>query len=130
MHAEKFLKQMNKLFFHKRMFGGTQGSWLGTLGAFDIEVCRREEPEKAIYYEADNSLAISEEIKTKFSNYGFNVSARSLYLRHKVIKKDGYSKILYYYNRLLTLPYILPWYLNNNDLYDLALAHKEENMNK
>lgn len=44
------------------MFGGTQGSWLGTLGAFDIEVSRWVEPELAIYYECDNSLTISEKL--------------------------------------------------------------------
>lgn len=128
--AEILLKQMNKFYYHKRMFSGTQGSWLGTLGAFDIELRSREEPEKAIYYEFDNSRAISEEIKLKFSNRGFNVSARSLYLRHKTIKKDDYAKIRYYYNLVLNQPCMVPWYLDNKDYYNLALRYKEKNANK
>ena len=48
------------------MFSGTQGSWLGTLGAFDIACEHDEEPEMAIYYEEDNSRTISEEIRLKY----------------------------------------------------------------
>ncbi|EKT64552.1 hypothetical protein [Providencia burhodogranariea] len=128
--AEKILKTMRKFYLHKRMFGGTQGNWLGTLGAFEIELCCKEEPKRAIYYETNNSLTISDKVKSKLLDYGFNVSARSLYLRHKAIKKEGYSKILYYYHSVLGLPYIPPWYLNKNDLYDLALEYKAENVNE
>ncbi|OHT22350.1 hypothetical protein A3Q29_11055 [Providencia stuartii] len=130
IRARTFLKQMNKFYFHKRMFGGTQGSWLGTLGAFYIELWSSEEPKKAIYYEADNSQAISEEIKLKFSNCGFNVSARSLYLRHKATKNDDYAKIRYYYNLVLNQPFMVPWYLNNKDYYELALKYKGKDANK
>lgn len=127
--AQIFLKQMSKYYNHKRMLGGTQGSWLGTLGAFYIEVSRNEDPKRAIYYESDNSRTISEEIKETFLERGFSVSARSLYLRHKAIKKDDYAKIRYYYHSVLTLPYIPPWYLNQNDLYDLAIVYKEDDVN-
>lgn len=130
IQAKRLLKQMSRFYYHKRMFGGTQGSWLGTLGAFYIEANRYEGFPRAIYYESDNSRTISEEIKEMFLERGFSVSARSLYLRHKAIKKECYAKIRYYYNRVLELPYIPAWYLNKNDLYDLALAHKEENINK
>ncbi|HHR6443368.1 TPA: hypothetical protein ACS773_000103 [Providencia alcalifaciens] len=128
--AEILLKQMNKFYYHKRMFSGTQARWLGTLGAFDIELRSREEPEKAIYYEADNSRAISEEIKLKFLNYGFNVSERSLYLRHKAIKKDDYAKVRYYYNLVLNQPGMIPWHLDNKDYYDLGLKYKGKDANK
>lgn len=128
--AEKILKTMSKFYLHKRMFDGTQGSWLGTLGAYEIEICCKEEPELAIYYETNNSLTISEKVKSKLLDYGFNVSARSLYLRHKAIKKEGYSKIVYYYHAVLELPYPIPWYLNKNDLYDLSLGYKAENVNE
>ncbi len=116
------LKNMSRFYFHKRMFDGTQGSWLGTLGAFDIEVSRWVEPELAIYYEGDNSLTISEKIRSKFMGFGFSVSARNLYLRHKTIRKNSYSKIRYYYVLLLNQPCIFPWYLNDNSCYDMALG--------
>lgn len=115
------LKNMNKFYFHKRMFDGTQGSWLGTLGAFDIEVSRWLEPELAIYYEGNNSLTISEKIRSKFMGFGFSVSARNLYLRHKAVRKNSYPKIRYYYTHLLNQPCIFPWYLNDNSCYDMAL---------
>jgi hypothetical protein len=122
LNVEMLLKNMSKFYFHKRMFGGTQGSWLGTLGAFDIEVSRWVEPELAIYYEGDNSLTISEKIRSKFMASGFSVSARNFYLRHKAIRKNSYSKIRYYYALLLNQPYLLPWYLNDNSYYDIALG--------
>lgn len=128
--AKKFLNNMNRFYFHKRMFGGTQGSWLGTLGACEIEFCCDEEPELAIYYEADNSLAISEKVKSKFFDYGFSVSARSLYLRHKAIKKDGYSKIRYYHSMLLDQQYMLSWHSNRDGYYDLALKYKEKDVSE
>jgi len=115
------LKNMNKFYFHKRMFDGTQGSWLGTLGAFDIEVSRWIEPELAIYYEGNNSLTISEKIRSKFMGLGFSVSARNLYLRHKAVRKNSYPKIRCYYTHLLNQPCIFPWYLNDNSCYDMAL---------
>ncbi|SPY73011.1 Uncharacterised protein [Providencia alcalifaciens] len=128
--AQKFLNNMSRFYFHKRMFGGTQGSWLGTLGALEIELCCGEEPKLAIYYEADNSLAISEKVKSKFFDYGFSVSARSLYLRHKTIKKDGYSKIRYYYSMLLGQQYMLSWHSNHDGYYDLALKYKKKDVSK
>ncbi|EMB4317634.1 TPA: hypothetical protein I8627_004059 [Citrobacter freundii] len=121
LNVEILLKNMNRFYFHKRMFGGTQGSWLGTLGAFDIEVSRRIEPERAIYFEGNNSLTISERIRSKFMDSGFSVSARNLYLRHKTVRKNSYSKIRYYYVLLLNQPCIFPWYLNDNSCYDMAL---------
>ncbi|MGR5955223.1 hypothetical protein [Enterobacter ludwigii] len=121
LNVEMLLKNMSKFYFHKRMFGGAQGSWLGTLGAFDIEVTRWIEPEVAIYYEGNNSLTISEKIRSKFMEPGFSVSARNLYLRHKAIRKNSYSKIKYYYSILLNQPCIYPWYLNDNSYYDMCL---------
>ena len=41
----------------------------------------------AIYYEMNNKNTISDKVKSKLEDYNFIVSARSLYLRHKVIKK-------------------------------------------
>ncbi len=123
--AEDLLKSMSKLYFHKRMFGGTQASWLGTLGAFDIEASRCKEPDKAIYYEIDNSFTISEKIELKFLDYGFSVAARSLYLRHKKIRKKGYPKINYYYH-LLWQKLRSPWYLTGDFYDDLALKYKED----
>ena len=120
-NVEMLLKNMSRFYFHKRMFGGTQASWLGTLGAFDIEVSRWVEPALAIYYEGNNSLTISEKIRSKFMESGFSVSARNLYLRHKAVRKNSYSKIRYYYFLLLNRPCILPWYLNDNSCYDMAL---------
>lgn len=122
LNVEMLLKNMSKFYFHKRMFGGTQGSWLGTLGAFDIEVSRWVEPELAIYYEGNNSLTISEKIRSKFMESGFSVSARNLYLRHKAIRKNSYSKIRYYYAILLNQLCMVPWYLNDNNYYDMALG--------
>ncbi|NBD00702.1 hypothetical protein GV764_16990 [Atlantibacter hermannii] len=122
LNAIMLLKNMSKFYFHKRMFDGTQGRWLGTLGAFYIEVIRRVVPGAAIYCESDNSLAISEKISSRFKNAGFSVSARNLYLRHKAIRKDNYSKIRYYYALMLNQPRILPWYFNDNSYYDMALG--------
>ncbi|WP_210501525.1 hypothetical protein [Pantoea ananatis] len=122
LDVKMFLKNMSRFYFHKRMFDGTQGSWLGTLGAFDIEVSRSVEPELAIYYEGDNSLTVSEKIRSKFMGFGFSVSARNLYLRHKTIRKNSYSKIRYYYVLLLNQPCIFPWYLNDNSCYDMTLG--------
>ncbi|MCW8114094.1 hypothetical protein [Yersinia intermedia] len=122
LNVEMLLKNMSRFYFHKRMFGGTQGRWLGTLGAFDIEVSRWVEPELAIYYEGNNSLTVSEKIRSKFMESGFSVSARNLYLRHKAISKNSYSKIRYYYFLLLSQPCIFPWYINDNICYDMALG--------
>ncbi|EEW2250049.1 hypothetical protein D9F29_21380 [Escherichia coli] len=122
LNAIMLLKNMSKFYFHKRMFDGTQGRWLGTLGAFYIEVIRRVVPGAEIYCESDNSLAISEKISSRFKNAGFSVSARNLYLRHKAIRKDNYSKIRYYYTLILNQPRILPWYFNDNSYYDMALG--------
>ena len=99
-NAERLFKIMSKFYFQERIFGGTQGRWLGTLGAFDIKHYHREKPELAIYYEANNSHTISEKVKSKFSDYGFSVSARSLYLRHKEIREDIYPIIKKYYRDL------------------------------
>ncbi|MGG2079563.1 hypothetical protein [Lelliottia nimipressuralis] len=121
LNVKMLLKNMSRFYFHKRMFCGTQGSWLGTLGAFDIEVSRWVEPELAIYSEVGDSLTISKKTSLKFKDCGFIVSARNLYLRHKAIRKNNYSKIQYYYLLLLKQPYIFPWDLNANVCYDLAL---------
>lgn len=124
-NAEKLLKNMSRFYFHKRMFGGTQASWLGTLGAFDIEVNRWEKPGVAIYYEMKNEHTISDKISSKFKSSDFSISARSLYLRHKVIKKDRYSKIRYYRDLLMNQPYMIPWHLNDNSYYNMALKFEE-----
>ncbi|MEQ5680868.1 hypothetical protein ABN363_20030 [Providencia rettgeri] len=125
-NAKLFLKNMSNFYFHKRMFGGTQASWLGELGAFHIEASRWDEPNKAIYYEADNSLTISEKVKLKLLDYGFSVSARSLYLRHKEINENSYPKIKHYYQFLLKQEYSLPWYRTDSDFYyDLTFEFKE-----
>lgn len=123
--AEQHLKNMSRFYFHKRMFGGTQGSWLGTLGAFDIEVSRWEEPGVAIYYESNNKHTISEKISSKLKASGFSISARNLYLRHKVIRKDSYSKVRYYCGLLMNQSCMIPWYLNHNSYYDIALKFEE-----
>lgn len=123
--AELLLKHISRFYFHKRMFGGTQGSWLGTLGSFDIELSRWEEPGIAIYYESNNKYTISDKISSKFKVYGFSISARNLYLRHKVIRKDSYSKIRYYCGLLMNQPCMIPWYLNDNSYYDMALKFEE-----
>ncbi|MCE1608895.1 hypothetical protein [Enterobacter ludwigii] len=123
--AEQLLKKMSRFYFHKRMFGGTQGSWLGTLGAFDIEVSRWEEPGVAIYYEINNKNTISQKISSKFKASGFSISARNLYLRHKVIRKDSYSKVRYYCSLLMNQPCMIPWHLNDNSYYDMALKFEE-----
>lgn len=119
--AEHLLKHMSRFYFHKRMFGGTQGSWLGTLGAFDIEVSRWEEAGVAIYYEMNNENTISEKISSKLKASGFSISARNLYLRHKVIRKDSYSKVRCYCGLLMNQPFMIPWYLNDNSYYEVAL---------
>ncbi|MFV0265376.1 MAG: hypothetical protein ACK5M5_06575 [Limnobaculum xujianqingii] len=124
-NAERLLKHMSRFYFHKRMFGGTQGSWLGTLGAFDIEVSRWEEPRLAIYYEMNDENTISKNTSSKFGAYGFSISARNLYLRHKVIRKDSYSKVRYYCGLLMNQPCMIPWYLNDNSYYDMALKFEE-----
>ncbi|HAT2606107.1 TPA: hypothetical protein I8237_004735 [Kluyvera intermedia] len=123
--AEQLLKNMSKFYLHKRMFGGTQGSWLGTLGAFDIELSRCEELGIAIYYESNNNHTISDKISSKLKAYGFIISARNLYLRHKVIRKDSYSKVRYYCGLLMNQPCMIPWYLNDNSYYDMALKFEE-----
>ncbi|ELN2574373.1 hypothetical protein RY966_000022 [Enterobacter kobei] len=123
--AEQLLKNMSRFYFHQRMFGGTQGSWLGTLGAFDIEVSRWEEPGIAIYYEMNNKNTISDKISSKFKGSGFSISARSLYLRHKVIRKDSYSKVRYYCGLLMNQPCMIPWHLNDNSYYNMALKFEE-----
>ncbi|UMB87499.1 hypothetical protein I9P40_03405 [Citrobacter portucalensis] len=120
--VEVFLGNINKYYLHKRMFSGTQGSWLGTLGAFDIACEHDEEPEMAIYYEEDNSRTISEEIRLKYLGYGFSVSARSLYLRYKSVKKERYSQMRYYCFLLLNQKFITPWHLDKNNYYDMALS--------
>ncbi|MFS6816360.1 hypothetical protein [Citrobacter meridianamericanus] len=122
LNAKMFLENMSKFYFHKRMFGGTQGSWLGTLGAFYIEVSRWVEPELAIYCERDNSFTISKKVSSKFMDSGFSISSRNLYLRHKAFRKDSYSKVLYYYFLLLNRPCIFPWDINDNSCYDMALG--------
>lgn len=129
-NAKLLLKNMSKFYFHKRMFGGTQASWLGELGAFHIEASRWDEPNKAIYYEVDNSLAISEKIKLKLLDYGFSVSARNLYLRHKEIRKNSYPKIKHYCDCLLEQEYSVPWYYTDSDYYYykvLELKEKDTN---
>lgn len=120
--VEVFFGNINKYYLHKRMFSGTQGSWLGTLGAFDIACQHDEEPEMAIYYEEDNSRTISEEIRLKYLGYGFSVSARSLYLRYKSVKKERYSQMRYYCFLLLNQKFITPWHLDKNSYYDMALS--------
>ncbi|MFZ5201256.1 hypothetical protein ACOY53_20185 [Enterobacter kobei] len=120
--VEVFFGNINKYYLHKRMFSGTQGSWLGTLGAFDIACQHDEEPEMAIYYEEDNSRTISEEIRLKYLGYGFSVSARSLYLRYKSVKKERYSQMRYYCFLLLNQKFITPWHLDKNNYYDMALS--------
>lgn len=119
--VDVFLGNINKYYLHKRMFSGTQGSWLGTLGAFDIACEHDDEPEMAIYYEENNSRTISEKIRLKYLEYGFSVSARSLYLRYKSVKKERYSQVKYYCFLLLNQGVITPWFLDNNNYYDMAL---------
>lgn len=120
--VEVFFGNINKYYLHKRMFSGTQGSWLGTLGAFDIACQHDEEPEMAIYYEKDNSRTISEEIRLKYLGYGFSVSARSLYLRYKSVKKERYSQVKYYRFLLLNQKFITPWHLDKDNYYEMALS--------
>lgn len=120
--VEVFLGSINKYYLHKRMFSGTQGSWLGTLGAFDIACELDEEPKGTVYNESNNSHSISERIRLKYLEYGFSVSARSLYLRYKSIKKEHYSQVRYYCFLLLNQKFMTPWHLDNNNYYDMALS--------
>lgn len=123
--AEELLKNMSQYYFHKRMFGGTQGSWLGTLGAFEFEIRSLAEPNKAIYYEANNSRTISEKVRLKFQDYGFNVSARNLYLRNKKMRNEGIGEIEHYGLLLMEEGYMQPWYLNHDHYYDSAFKYKK-----
>lgn len=128
INVENLFKQMNAFYLHKRMFGGTQGSWLGTLGAFYIEKCKEEELGKTIYSAESKKTTISEEIESKFTAFGFTMSARSLYLRYKSMKKDDYSKVRCYISLLFEKGVLMfPWYFNNNDYYDLVLGYEERN---
>ncbi|MBG5925771.1 hypothetical protein [Providencia rettgeri] len=131
LNARNLLENIDKFYFHRRMFGGTQARWLGTMGVFDIEASRWDEPNRAIYYEADNSYTISEKIKLKFLDYGFSVSARNLYLRHKEIKRNSYSKIKNYCYFLLEQEYSVPWHDTDSDYYYYkALELKEKDTNE
>ncbi|MDE9690220.1 hypothetical protein [Citrobacter portucalensis] len=126
--VENLLKQMTVFYFHKRMFDGTQGSWLGTLGAFYIEKCIEKKTGEAIYYAESKKTTISEKIKSKLISFGFKVSARNLYLRHKNIKRDDYSKIRYYISLFFEKgASVVPWHFNNNSYYEMALEYEEKN---
>lgn len=120
--VEVFLGNINKYYLHKRMFSGTQGSWLGTLGAFDIACEHDDEPAMAIYSEGGNSRSISERVRLKYLEYGFSVSARSLYLRYKSVKKERYTQVKYYCFLLLNQKFITPWHLDKNNYYEMALS--------
>lgn len=125
LHVERLLKNMSRYYFHNRMFNGTQGGWLGTLGAYAIEIGKIANPKKAIYYSVDNSNTISEKTKEAFVMSGFSVSSRSLYLRHKDIKKAVYPKIKYYAERLVDRRRIIPWHLEKHEEYEEALRWEE-----
>lgn len=127
--AKRLLKNMSRFYFHKRMFPGSQGSWLGTLGAFDIEAESEENPDTAIYYSENNKNTISKKIKDNFSNAGFNISERSLYLRHKTTRQEGYFKIRYYCSILMNMPCSLPWWSDSNERYDMALTFEDTDDN-
>ncbi len=76
----------------------------------------------AIYSEGGNSRSISERVRLKYLEYGFSVSARSLYLRYKSVKKERYSQVKYYRFLLLNQKFITPWHLDKDNYYEMALS--------
>lgn len=118
--VEILLNNICRFTIHKRMFTGTQASWLGTLGAYYVAIERSCNEKRAIYCEADNQGTITDCVVKKFKQLGFTISARSLYLRHKNIKKDNYKKIRYYCKMVTNMQMIFPWH-NDMNLYDMAV---------
>ncbi|OMP92221.1 hypothetical protein [Raoultella terrigena] len=118
--VEMLLNNIGRLTIHKRMFTGTQASWLGTLGAFCVAVERSRKDKRAIYCEDDNEGTITDFIVKELKKCGFTMSARSLYLRYKDAKKNNYSKIRYYYSMTTNMQIILPWH-NDINLYNMAV---------
>jgi len=118
--VEMLLKNISKFTIHKRMFNGTQASWLGTLGAFYVAMERSHKSKRAIYCECNNEGTITDVIVKRLKKFGFTMSSRSLYLRYKYVKKDNYSHIRYYYSMVANLPVILPWNSDSN-LYNMAV---------
>ena len=108
------LKNVSRLFRYKRIFHGTMAKWPGTWGSFLIELLLKENPERAIYREDDNSGSASEEASEIMSILGFRISARTLYLRYKYFREKELKNIKAYSYALSRLPYIPEWEQKNN----------------
>ncbi|MFR3743597.1 hypothetical protein HV326_00545 [Enterobacter hormaechei] len=108
------LKNVSRLFRYKRIFHGTMAKWPGTWGSFLIELLLKENPERAIYREDDNSGSASEEASEIMSILGVRISARTLYLRYKYFREKELKNIKAYSYALSRLPYIPEWEQKNN----------------
>ncbi|HHA1727571.1 TPA: hypothetical protein ACOEB2_003767 [Enterobacter cloacae] len=126
--VEMLLKNIGRFTIHKRMFTGTQASWLGTLATFCVAIERSHKDKRAIYCEEDNEGTITDFIVKELKRLGFTMSARSLYMRYKSVKKDNYSKIRYYYNMTTNMQIIMPWH-NDSSLYSMAVDFDFSNKN-
>lgn len=104
-----FLKNVGRLFKHRRIFPGTIARWPGAWGAFLIELLRQDNPTRAIYCESDNTNSISEEAKDIMDKLNYKVSARMLYLRYSQFKQNELKFIRKYNNILAQLPYTPEW---------------------
>ncbi|MFP9441975.1 hypothetical protein [Pectobacterium brasiliense] len=120
LEVELLLKNIAGFSIHKRIFTGTQASWLGTLGVYYVAAERSRKDKRAIYCEGDNEGTITDSIVKELKKVGFTMSARSLYLRYKHVKKDNYSKIRFYCRMMDNMQMVLPWYSDVN-LYNMAV---------
>ncbi|MGF1725197.1 hypothetical protein [Photobacterium nomapromontoriensis] len=118
---EIFLQNVSRLLNRKRLFNGTKGRWIGTLGALLVEKQKRLMPEQAIYCECDNAETASEHASQILKQLGFSTSARSLYLRHKAFKKQQYQQMRFYSLCTSGAPFAWNWDMEDT-FYEMALA--------
>lgn len=99
---EKLLINKSKLLESYPFFSGGQGKLISTLGSIMLEKERRILRNKnAIYCESKNKGTISDIVSTFLQKNGLNISAKSIYLRHKDIKQNEFKKIEYYSHPLV-----------------------------
>ncbi len=124
-----FLKYMNQNYIHHNFFSNKQANLLGTLGSQLIfYFSYTYSDKKAIYceYKSKNGLTWSEIASNTLKDTGFTVSARTLYLHYKKLRKTNYEQIQLF-EIIMHISFGFQW---NSSLHDLFLFAYKYDPNK
>lgn len=124
-----FFIYSNDLLKRDVFFPGTKARWESMLGSYEILIFRCNGSKTAIYFEeSKDTLTLSDQAKIILEDNGIEISARTLYLRYKELKKF-YKKVKYYCYLIANTQNVLEWQSGDSSYYDMTIRFDPESVN-